>query len=319
MSQFSELISFIRKEINYSLKKLPIPDTPTYLYEPIKYALKGGGKRLRPILTHLVGRAYNTDPNSLMSISLAIELLHNFTLIHDDIMDKDTIRHSQKTIHHKWDTSTAILAGDGIYTIAQLVLNSIDRYDKEINKCFNEVTLDICEGQALDKEFENLDNVTEDLYFEMIKKKTGSLIAAAAMLPSIYAEDEIDNTELFRSFGECLGKGFQIHDDLLEITSDSKTMGKSLDSDIFEGKQTIMVIKAKQYFKESWDSIVLNSKKSDLKKNIYAFFNEKKIIEETKHIAESYFKKSRKILKKLNHINSDELFMFVDLLENRSF
>ena len=319
MSQFSELISFIRKEINYSIKKLPIPDTPTYLYKPIKYALKGEGKRLRPILTHLVGRTYNTDPNSLMSISRAIELLHNFTLIHDDIMDKDTIRHSQKTIHHKWDTSTAILAGDGIYTIAQLVLNSIDRYDKDINKCFNEVTLDICEGQALDKEFENLDNVTEDLYLEMIKKKTGSLIAAAAMLPSIYAEDEIDNTELFRTFGESLGKGFQIHDDLLEIISDSKTMGKSLDSDIFEGKQTIMVIKAKQHFKESWDSTVLNSKKSDLKKNIYAFFNEKKIIEETKHIAESYFKKSRKILKKLNHINSDELFMFVDLLENRSF
>ena len=319
MSQFSELISFIRKEINYSLKKLPIPDTPNYLYEPIKYALKGEGKRLRPILTHLVGRAYNTDPNSLMSISLAIELLHNFTLIHDDIMDKDTIRHSQKTIHHKWDTSTAILAGDGIYTIAQLVLNSIDRYDKEINKCFNEVTLDICEGQALDKEFENLDIVTEDLYLEMIKKKTGSLIAAAAMLPSIYAGEEIENIVLFRSFGECLGKGFQIHDDLLEITSDSKTMGKSLDSDIVEGKQTMMVIKAKQYFKESWDSIVLNSKKSDLKKNIYAFFNKKKIIQDTKHIAESYFKKSRKILKKLNHINADELFMFVDLLENRSF
>ena len=319
MSQFFELISFIRNEINYSLKKLPIPDTPNYLYEPIKYALKGEGKRLRPILTHLVGRAYNIDPNSLMSISLAIELLHNFTLIHDDIMDKDTIRHSQKTIHHKWDTSTAILAGDGIYTIAQLVLNSIDRYDKEINKCFNEVTLDICEGQAMDKEFENLDIVTEDLYLEMIKKKTGSLIAAAAMLPSIYAGEEIENIELFRIFGECLGKGFQIHDDLLEITSDSKTMGKSLDSDIFEGKQTMMVIKGKQYFKESWDSIVLNSKKSDLKKNIYAFFNEKKIIEETKHIAESYFKKSRKILKKLNHINSDELFMFVDLLENRSF
>ena len=205
MSQFSELISFIRKEINYSIKKLPIPDTPTYLYKPIKYALKGEGKRLRPILTHLVGRTYNTDPNSLMNISLAIELLHNFTLIHDDIMDKDTIRHSQKTIHHKWDTSTAILAGDGIYTVAQLVLNNIDRYNKEISKCFNEVTLDICEGQAMDKEFENLDIVTEDLYLEMIKKKTGSLIAAAAMLPSIYAEEEIENIGLFRSFGECLG------------------------------------------------------------------------------------------------------------------
>ena len=153
----------------------------------------------------------------------------------------------------------------------------------------------------------------------MIKKKTGSLIAAAAMLPSIYAEDEIDNTELFRTFGESLGKGFQIHDDLLEIISDSKTMGKSLDSDIFEGKQTIMVIKAKQYFKESWESIVLNSKKSDLKKNIYVFLNEKKIIEESKQIAESYFKKSRKILEEFNHINSEELFLFIDLLENRRF
>ncbi len=319
MSHFPELISFIRKEINFSIKKLPIPDTPTYLYEPIKYALKGKGKRLRPILTHLVGRAYKTDPDPLMNISLAIELLHNFTLIHDDIMDKDTIRHSQKTIHYKWDNSTAILAGDGIYTIAQLVLNSIDKYDKEINKCFNEVTLDICEGQALDKEFENCDIVTEELYLEMIKKKTGSLIAASVMLPSIYAREEIDNIELFRTFGECLGKGFQIHDDLLEITSDSKTMGKSLDSDVFEGKQTIMVIKAKQYHRESWDSLVLNSKKSDLRKNISFFFEEKKIIEETKHMAEFYFKKSRKMLKKLNHINTKELFMFIDLLENRIF
>ena len=102
MSEFLELISFIRKEINHSINKLPIPDSPAYLYDPIKYALKGKGKRLRPILTHLVGRAYKSDPNAIMNISLAIELLHNFTLIHDDIMDKDTIRHGKKTIHHKW-------------------------------------------------------------------------------------------------------------------------------------------------------------------------------------------------------------------------
>ena len=103
MSQFSDLICFIRREINFSIKKIPIPDTPNYLYDPIKYALKGKGKRFRPILTHLVGRAYKIDPDTLMNISLAVELLHNFTLIHDDIMDKDTIRHSQKTIHDKWD------------------------------------------------------------------------------------------------------------------------------------------------------------------------------------------------------------------------
>ena len=123
--------------------------------------------------------------HALMNLSLAVELLHNFTLIHDDIMDKDTIRHSQKTIHHKWDISTAILAGDGIYTIAQLILSSTDGCNNQIMRCFNEVTLDICEGQALDKEFENSNVISEKLYFEMIKKKTGSLIAASAMLPSI--------------------------------------------------------------------------------------------------------------------------------------
>ncbi len=319
MSEFLELISFIRKEINHSINKLPIPDSPAYLYDPIKYALKGRGKRLRPILTHLVGRAYKSDPNSIMNISLAIELLHNFTLIHDDIMDKDTIRHGKKTIHHKWDVSTAILAGDGIYTIAQLVLNTIDSKGKEIIKFFNEVTLDICEGQAMDKEFENLDVISESLYLEMIKKKTGSLIVASAVLPSIYANEKMDNTELFLTFGECLGKGFQIHDDLLEITSDSKIMGKSLDSDLFEGKQTIMVIKAKQYFKESWNNLILSSKKSELRKNVFDFLNEKKIIHETRNIAESYFRKSRKILKKLKHINTEELLMFIDLVEKRSF
>ena len=319
MINFSELISFIRKEINHSIKNLPIPDTPSYLYNPIKYALASGGKRLRPILCHLVGRAYRTDPDSIMNISMAIELLHNFTLIHDDIMDKDTIRHGKKTIHHKWDTSTAILAGDGIYTIAQLVLNNIDYNYKELIKFFNEVTLDICEGQALDKEFEDLDNITNDLYLEMVKKKTGSLIAASAVLPSIYANEKREKLELFRTFGECLGKGFQIHDDLLEITSDSVTMGKSLESDLFEGKQTIMVIKAKQKFKKDWNNMILNSKTSDLRKNVYTFFEKNNIIYETRKIAESYFIKSRDILKKLNHLNTEELFMFVDLVENRSF
>ena len=319
MSQFSKLVSFIRDEINISIKKLPIPDTPTYLYDPIRYALKGRGKRFRPILTHIVGRAYKIDPDSLMNMSLAIELLHNFTLIHDDIMDKDTIRHSQKTIHHKWDISTAILAGDGIYTIAQLILNSMDRCDNQIMKCFNEVTLDICEGQALDKEFENSNIISEDLYLTMVKKKTGSLIAASAMLPSIYAKEDEDKTELYRHLGEYLGKGFQIHDDLLEITSDPTTMGKSLESDVFQGKQTIMVIKANHKYIESWKNVITDSNTSELRKNIYNFLNEKGIIEETKSIAESYFNKSRMILKELNHINTSELSHYIDLLEKRTY
>ena len=128
----------------------------------------------------------------------------------------------------------------------------------------------------------------------------------------------MDNTELFLTFGECLGKGFQIHDDLLEITSDSKIMGKSLIVICLRVKQTIMVIKAKQYFKESWNNLILSSKKSELRK-MFDFLNEKKIIHETRNIAESYFRKSRKILKKLKHINTEELLMFIDLVEKRSF
>ncbi|MBA64801.1 MAG: hypothetical protein CMG55_03265 [Candidatus Marinimicrobia bacterium] len=319
MSQFEDLISFIRKDINRCIKRLPIPDSPAYLYDPIKYALKGRGKRFRPILAHLVGRANKIDPDSLMNVSLAIELLHNFTLIHDDIMDKDTIRHGQKTIHNKWDISTAILAGDGIYTIAQLILNNLNNENRQVIKCFNEVTLDICEGQALDKEFEGSQDITEDLYLEMVKKKTSSLISASAMLPSIINKDSKEITELYSLFGEYLGKGFQIHDDLLEITSDVKTMGKSLGSDIYEGKQTLLVIKAKINYKKNWNNIISELDQSDLKNNIYKFVNDKGILKDIKLTAESYFNKSRMVLKKLKHINTDELFQFIELVEKRTY
>jgi len=318
MSEFEDLISFIRKDINRCIKKIPIPDTPSYLYKPIRYALKGEGKRFRPILTHLVGRAYKIDPNTLMDVSLAIELLHNFTLVHDDIMDKDTIRHGQKTIHSKWDTSTAILAGDGIYTIAQLILNKVDN-NRELIKCFNEVTLDICEGQALDKEFEDSKSITEDLYLEMIKKKTGSLISASAMLPSIINNNAKKINKLYRLFGEYLGKGFQIHDDLLEITSDVETMGKSLDSDIFGGKQTLMVIKARTNFRESWNDLISESKQSNLKKNIFKFMVDKGILEDSQQTAKLYFSKSKLILEQLEDINTNELYKFIEMVEKRTY
>ena len=318
MSEFEDLISFIRKDINRCIKKIPIPDTPSYLYKPIRYALKGEGKRFRPILTHLVGRAYKIDPNTLMDVSLAIELLHNFTLVHDDIMDKDTIRHGQKTIHSKWDTSTAILAGDGIYTIAQLILNKVVN-NRELIKCFNEVTLDICEGQALDKEFEDSKSITEDLYLEMIKKKTGSLISASAMLPSIINNNAKKINKLYRLFGEYLGKGFQIHDDLLEITSDVETMGKSLDSDIFGGKQTLMVIKARTNFRESWNDLISESKQSNLKKNIFKFMVDKGILEDSQQTAKLYFSKSKLILEQLEDINTNELYKFIEMVEKRTY
>ena len=319
MSDFNDLIIFIQKEINKSLKRLPIPDKPSYLYDPIRYSLKGGGKRLRPILVHLMGRAFNIDPDELMKIALSIELLHNFTLVHDDIMDKDTMRHGQKTIHTKWDTSSAILAGDGIYTIAQIILNTLSGIDNAVSSYFNKTTLEICEGQALDKKFENEPIITEKAYLNMIEKKTGALLSAAAALPVIYNGESQSFINYCDSFGRYLGNGFQIQDDLLEITSDEKTMGKSLESDIYKCKKTIMVIKAHNRYPQKWDKLISNSSKNNIKNNIHSFFDETGIIKETKFSAEFYFNSSREAIKKLKIHNKNELLQFVDLIEKRTY
>ena len=319
MSTFNELITFIRKEVNRDLKRLPIPKRPVYLYEPIRFALSGNGKGFRPILVHLAGRANNADPDSLMKIALAVELLHNFTLVHDDIMDNDDMRHGQAAIHSKWDESTAILAGDGINAIAQILLSGIPDRSNEICRFFNQATLEVCEGQALDKEFENDLSITQDQYLEMIEKKTGSLLGACAALSAtlVGADQEVIN--YFDQFGRALGNGFQIHDDLLEIYGNPNEMGKSLGSDIAEGKQTMMVIKARNLFGKEWGEIIGDPDRIDFMDKIRSFFTENGIENETKGLAQTYFDLARNFLEKIDGINCSELFDFVNLVETRSY
>lgn len=319
MDDFASFIDSIRLNVNRQLKKIPIPDAPSYLYDPIRYSILNGGKRFRPIITHLSGRANNIDSDALMNLSIAVELLHNFTLVHDDIMDNDTIRHGKQTIHEKWDSSTAILAGDGIYTIAQIILNEISSNGVLLSKYFNKTTLEICEGQALDKEFENDHDVDRKMYFDMINKKTGSLLGASAALPVIYNDGSEEEVHIYEQFGRNLGMGFQIHDDLLEITADTETMGKSLGSDIFEGKQTIMVILARESYPDEWKDLLNLSENNDLIKNIYYFFEEKNIINETRSISDEYFQESLNFLKKLDGVNTQELAQLVNFIEKRTF
>ena len=319
MSTFNELITFIRKEVNRDLKRLPIPKRPVYLYEPIRFALRGNGKRFRPILVHLAGRANNADPDSLMKIALAVELLHNFTLVHDDIMDNDNMRHGQAAVHSKWDESTAILAGDGINAIAQILLSGIPDRSNEICRFFNQATLEVCEGQALDKEFENDLSITEDQYLEMIEKKTGSLLGACAALSTILVGAEQEVVNYFDQFGRALGNGFQIHDDLLEIYGNPNEMGKSLGSDIAEGKQTMMVIKARNLFGKEWGEIIGDPERIDFMDKIRSFFTENGIENETKGLAQTYFDQARNSLEKIDGINCSELFNFVNLVETRSY
>jgi geranylgeranyl pyrophosphate synthase len=317
MKTFEDLIGFIRKEVNKGIKNIPIPENPKYLYDPIRYSLKGNGKRFRPILTHLVGRANKIDPDVIMNISLSVELLHNFTLIHDDIMDKDSVRHGKKTNHEKWDKSSAILAGDGVYALSQIILSSVN--NNVMSAYFNKTTLEICEGQALDKEFENNEKITESQYLEMIDKKTGALLSLSAILGPIYCGTDKEVISHYDDFGRNIGRGFQIHDDLLEITSNQDLMGKSLGSDLAEGKQTFMVIKARNLFPKKWKEIIIDSKSVDVVKNCKLFFDEKGIIEKTRIKAESYFESARENLKQIKSIDTGELLKFINLIEERTF
>ena len=316
---FEDLIESIRSKVNHKLENMPLPVYPEYLYDPIRYSIVNKGKRFRAILTHLTGRANKIDSKAVMHISLAVELLHNFTLVHDDIMDDDTVRHGKMTIHEKWDSSTAILTGDGIYTIAQIILAKISKNFKSLSKYFNKTTLEICEGQGLDKQFENDKSITIESYLDMIDKKTGSLIGASSALPIIYQGGSEDLINTYEKFGRSLGKGFQIHDDLLEITTNSHVMGKSLGSDIHNGKQTIMVILARDSFPRQWDELVKNSDRDNIVKNSFTFFDKKGIIREVKSISDSYFESSLDYLKGLENTTTQELNQLVHLIKNRTY
>jgi len=182
---FLDHIEQLRFEINERLQSFPLDSEPKYIYDPIKYIMDGRGKRLRPIIVNLVGTVYGASKEDLLNAGLAVELLHNFTLVHDDIMDQDSLRHGKATVHKKWDESTAILAGDGIYAIAQILITKVKTNPLNAIHAFNKATLYVCEGQAYDKEFENNHGIVLDQYLTMIKKKTGWLIGFCAELGGI--------------------------------------------------------------------------------------------------------------------------------------
>ena len=316
MSSILELIKFITSEFNRSLNSFPLPKKPEYLYGPIKYSLKGKGKRFRPILVHLSGRKYKVDPEDIMKVSLAVELLHCFTLIHDDIMDSDSTRRNMPTLHKRYDISAAILAGDGIFTISQLILNGIESKPTQFLMLYNQMVLEICEGQALDKDYEAKEYITLDDYISMVEKKTGALLAACCYLPAILAGETEDTIKILRKAGEKLGVAFQIQDDLFEIFGDEARMGKSLGSDILSNKNTAIAIESRKQFKSDWNKIVkeFDGENLDLIRN---FLEVNKIKNKIEDIAENHFSSAYDSLTKLGFDKYSELYKFIKIIEKR--
>lgn len=220
---------------------------PEELYKAARYLVDAGGKRLRPTVLILAAEAVGSDLKSVLPAAVAVELVHNFTLIHDDIMDKDDVRRGMPAVHVKWGEAGAILAGDTLYSKAFEILSKVENEPVRILKCMDVLSktcTEICEGQWLDMDFEARDRVTELEYIEMVEKKTSVLYAAAAKIGALLggASDEV--AEALSEYGRLIGIGFQMYDDFLDLISPEEVLGKVRGSDLMEGKHTLIVIDA---------------------------------------------------------------------------
>ena len=233
------------KKVNEALDGLKYDRKPATLYAPIQYVLALGGKRVRPVLMLLAYNLYREDPERIMTQAIGLETYHNFTLLHDDLMDNADMRRGHDTVHRKWNPNQAILSGD------TMLLQAFQRMGQcEADKLqaviglFTETTLEIDEGQQLDVEFETRQDVTEEEYIEMIRLKTSVLLACAVKIGAILAgASEADQDNLYK-FGEQIGLAFQLQDDLLDVYGDPKVFGKNIGGDITSNKKTYMLINA---------------------------------------------------------------------------
>jgi geranylgeranyl diphosphate synthase type II len=204
-----------------------------------------GGKRIRPVMTLLACEAVGGDASNALHAGAGIEILHNFTLVHDDIMDHAATRRGRLTVHKKWDENVALLAGDALLAFAyRALLRTKSTRIQEISKIFTEGVVTICEGQALDKEFETRHRVHVNEYLMMIEKKTGKLVSIAAQLGALIGNAAASDLEALRRYGEHVGRAFQIQDDLLDIVANEKEFGKTIGGDLIEGKKTFLLLEA---------------------------------------------------------------------------
>ncbi len=218
---------------------------PRQLYDPIKYILSLGGKRLRPVLTLMVCDFFGTDFKKAIHAALAVELFHNFSLIHDDIMDNAPLRRGQKTVHEKWDVNTAILSGDAMLILAYRFFENYEpQMFQELARLFSETALQVCEGQQHDMDFETRDDVTLVEYIKMIDHKTAVLLGAAMKMGAIVAEVSESDKDKIYQFGRNLGIAFQLQDDYLDVFGNPETFGKQVGGDIIANKKTFLYLMA---------------------------------------------------------------------------
>ena len=232
-------------KINKYIADIQFTRTPKGLYEPIEYTLSLGGKRIRPVLMLMAYNLYREDVASIYEPATAIEVYHNHTLLHDDLMDRSDMRRGKPTVHKVWNDNTAVLSGDAMLILAFRYMTACPaEHLKEVMELFSLTMLEICEGQQLDMEFESRGDVTEDEYIEMIRLKTAVLLAGSLKIGAILAGATAEDAENLYKFGMQIGVAFQLQDDLLDVYGDPEVFGKKIGGDILCNKKTYMLIKA---------------------------------------------------------------------------
>jgi geranylgeranyl diphosphate synthase type II len=309
------------------LKQYAISKEPKNLYNPIEYILNLGGKRLRPVLTLMTTDIFEGDYKYALNAALSIEVFHNFSLVHDDIMDEAPLRRGQETVHKKWDINTGILSGDAMLIMAYQLFENYDADTfQALAKLFSKTALEVCEGQQYDVDFETRNDVTIPEYLKMIEYKTAVLVGAAMKMGAIVAGASSKDQNNIYEFGKNLGIAFQLQDDYLDAFGDPKTFGKQVGGDIIENKKTYLYLKALEYSNEG-DKTTLKdlfaSNPEDIASKITTakqFFETSGSAEATKNAIEDYTNKAYGVLKSLNISDNKTKLLkdFGDSLMNRT-
>ncbi|MDU1890632.1 MAG: polyprenyl synthetase family protein [Dysgonomonas sp.] len=321
MYTFNEVLEIVNTNIN----KIEYKETPLSLFEPISYILSLGGKRVRPALSLMSYNLYEEDVSKVMPIALGIEIFHNFTLLHDDLMDRADMRRGKPTVHIKWNDNTAVLSGDAMLIEAYKEIAKIEpQYLKPVLDLFSQTATEICCGQQLDMEFEKRMDVTIPEYIEMIRLKTAVLLACALKEGAIIAGASENDTNYLYNFGINVGLGFQLKDDLLDVYGNSETFGKRIGGDILCNKKTFLLISAlsDNSTKEALTAWI-NKPEFDENEKIKAvtdIYNSLDLKSRSEKLIEDYYQKAITCLNKVNIDESrkHELYKLAENLMSRT-
>ena len=315
ISEYQDLISRHFESIKYQKE-------PNNLYEPIRYILSLGGKRLRPVLTLMATEVFDVDCQKALAAATAVEVFHNFSLIHDDIMDDAPLRRGNETVHEKWNINTGILSGDAMLILAYQYFEAYEpKIFQELAKLFSKTALEVCEGQQYDVDFETRDDVTIPEYLKMIEYKTAVLVAAAMKMGAIVAETTEENKNLIYDFGLNLGLAFQLQDDYLDAFGNPETFGKQVGGDIIENKKTYLYLKAMEFASANEKKQLLHlfsfqsTENTDKINSVKGIFNQTGASAATQKAIENFTFKALETLAKMN-IGNDKKAILKAFAEN---